>query len=88
MPLNNVDPEYDYDKGHPSFKLWYEHNYNFNEEGVDKFKDSPRLYNYNRRAKVASNPLRMDTTRGGLEGRVSVVKKEEEMQVRREGRGS
>ena len=74
-PLENVDPTStsDNDKHRPSFKLWYEYEEvtGHNPEGVEKFKDSPRLYNYNRRAKQSSTPFKPDTTRGALEGRVA-----------------
>jgi len=66
FPLANVDPAGTYGDGkkeHPSYKLWYEYANDFNEEGVKKFKNSPRLYNYNKREKQAMNPQRPDSTR-------------------------
>ena len=45
--------------------------------GAEKFKDSPRLYNYNRRKKQSMVPFRPDSTRGALEGRVSTYRKNE-----------
>ncbi len=68
-PLGNVDPGYDVENDHPSFPYWWEFKDNHNKEGVNKFKGSPRLYNYEKRLKAKETPLRADTTRGGLEGR-------------------
>jgi hypothetical protein len=69
IPLQNVDPGYDYEKDHPSFKYWYEHSSSFNADGVAAHKGSPRLYNYDKRNKSHTAPTAADTTRGGLEGR-------------------
>ena len=61
LPLANVDPGGSL--SHPSFKMWYEHDESYNEEGAKRFKDSPRLYNYNKRAAQKLNPHRPDNTR-------------------------
>lgn len=82
-PLENVDPTESGtgNKPRPSFKLWYEYKEvtGHNPEGVEKFKDSPRLYNYNRRNKQSSTPFKTDTTRGALEGRVCSPRKEKQI---------
>ena len=68
VPLENVDPEGS--KEHPSFKMWYEYpHYEYNAEGVGKFKDSPRLHNYRRQKKQMMNPYRPDSTRALGESR-------------------
>jgi hypothetical protein len=66
FPLANVDPEGSYGEGkkeHPSYAYWYEQAEDYNEEGAAKFKDSPRLYNYNKREKQKKTPLKPDSTR-------------------------
>ncbi|GMI30716.1 hypothetical protein TeGR_g13715, partial [Tetraparma gracilis] len=77
-----VDPAYDFDADKPSFKLWYEHDPTYNPAGAAAHKESPRLVNYNLRTKRREEPFKPDTTRGGLEGRVVVEKRERPMQMK------
>ena len=65
VPLLNVDPNYDYQKDHASFPMWWETSEaageRYNPEGEERFRNSPRLVNYRKRhGETAILPLNIN----------------------------